>query len=64
MSATHLTDAKADLEAICESVYLHRPIDSSVVRRVRDRAEKVQEKLRKKGSLDIAVNLLRESRNE
>ena len=54
----------ADAQAVLDHVFKGKPVDPEVSKRVRARAEKVREELRKKGVTDFAVDLLRESRDE
>ena len=54
----------ADLEAICHSLVTGRPIDPEVSNRIEERADRVREELKKKGVTDIAVSLIRETRDE
>jgi hypothetical protein len=67
MSTTKtLTDqTRADEDAVNEHVLTGKPLDPDVYRRVRARAEKITEELRQKyGVLDIAADLVRETRDE
>lgn len=54
----------ADNQAVMEHVVSKRPIDPDVVRRVHERAEKVKAKIRKRGITNIAVELIREARDQ
>ena len=49
------TDVTSDLEAICAALAGRRPVDPIVAKRVRQRAEKVKEDIRRKGITDNAV---------
>ena len=57
-------ETTADLQAVLNALYSDKPLDPEVARRVDERAEKVREELRLQGVTDVAVELLRESRNE
>jgi hypothetical protein len=48
----------ADAHAVLEHAFKGKPVDPEVSLRVRARAEKVREELRKKGVTDFAVDLL------
>jgi hypothetical protein len=55
----------ADSRAVMEHVLSQAPLDPEVYRRVHERAAKITEDLRRKhGTLDIAVDLIREVRDE
>jgi len=55
----------ADLEAVLAHISAHTPVEPELARRVRERSEKVQEELRRKhGELNVAVDLVREIRDE
>ena len=55
--------ALADLEALCLS--FGKPQDPDLVKRVQERARQVRERVyREKGLLDVAVDLIRETRDE
>jgi hypothetical protein len=57
------SEALADLEALC--VGIGRPQDAELVKRVQERARQVREReYREKGLLDVAVDLIREIRDE
>jgi hypothetical protein len=63
MNKTMSTEALIDLEAICAR--LGEPQDSKLVERVQERAREVRERLfREKGVLEVAVDLIRETREE
>ena len=56
---------KADMQAVAEAAAARRPVDPEVARRVRERSEKVQaELLRKHGVRELAVDLIRQGREE
>jgi hypothetical protein len=58
-------DVWADMQAVAEAVAARRPVDSEVARRVRERSRKVQEELlRQYGVREIAVDLIRQGREE
>jgi hypothetical protein len=55
----------ADLDAVMERIATGKPLDSEVSHRIRERAQRITEEIRQKhGELDIAVQLIRESRDE
>ena len=55
----------ADHEEIARAAAERRPVDPEVSKRVRERAEKIREELfRKHGLLNVAVDLIREAREE
>jgi hypothetical protein len=67
MNKTESIDPKviADLDAVLEHAYAGTPVEPELARRVRERSEAVQKKLREKyGELNIAVDLIREIRDE
>ena len=58
-------DVMADLQAVAEAAAAGRPVDPEVARRVRERSQKVQDELlRKYGVREIAVDLIRQGREE
>jgi hypothetical protein len=57
-------ELRADSEAIMEHLLAGKAIDPEVVRRVRKRAERITEEIRKKhGILDIGVPAMRKLRD-
>jgi hypothetical protein len=55
----------ADLDAVMKRISTGEPVDPQVSRRIRARAERITEEIRQKhGELDIAVQLIRETRDE
>ena len=63
MSTAISSEALADLEALCAS--LGKPQDPQLVKRVQERARELRERVfREKGLLDVAVDLVRETRDE
>lgn len=55
----------ADSQAVLEHLLHKTPLDPEVYRRVRERAARVTNELKKKyGTVDIAVQLVREAREE
>jgi hypothetical protein len=65
---TNLDLASAEVMADCEAVVDHvvsgKPLDPEVVRRVRERAAKVTEEIRRShGVLDVGVAAIRELRD-
>lgn len=58
-------DTLADIQAVADAAAAGRPVDPEVARRVRERSEKVQEELLKRfGVREIAVDLIRQGREE
>ncbi|MBI1899991.1 MAG: hypothetical protein HYS13_02605 [Planctomycetia bacterium] len=59
------SEALADLEALCSSLAAGRPVDPDLAKRIRERSERIREEIRRKhGVLDVAVQLIREAREE
>jgi hypothetical protein len=55
----------ADLDAVMERIMTGKPLDPESSRRIRERAERITEEIRQKhGELDVAVQLIRETRDE
>jgi hypothetical protein len=55
----------SDCNEVIEHVLSRKPLDPEVYRRVRERSERVTEEIRgKHGILNIAVQLVREARDE
>ena len=53
------------MDAVLKHVIAGTPIDPALFRRVRERSERMTEELRRKyGELNVAVDLVREIRNE
>jgi hypothetical protein len=58
-------DVLADMQAVAEAVLSRQPVDAEVARCVRERSEKVQQELlRQHGVREIAVDLIRQGREE
>jgi len=58
----HFIDA--DIEALLERI-ADKPLDPEVYRRILERGNKVTEEIRQKtGTIEIAVDLIRETRDE
>jgi hypothetical protein len=58
------SDDAADAQAVIEHALTGRPLDPEIARRVRERSERATETLRRKsGTLNIAVDLIREVRD-
>ena len=56
---------EADLAAVMHHVASGKPLDPSVARRVQERGEKIrQEVFARNGPLNVAVELVREGRDE
>ncbi len=55
----------ADMQAVMEAVHSGRRIKEETYRRIRARAEKVRDELKKqRGEMDIAVDLIRQTRDD
>lgn len=55
----------ADSQAVLDHLLHKTPIDPEVYRRVQERAGKVTERLRRQfGTMDVAVELIRQTRNQ
>jgi len=59
-----VTQGLQDLDSLCASAAAGQRVDPVVARRVQERASKVRDELRKKGMTEIAVELIREVRDE
>jgi hypothetical protein len=58
-------DVRNDMQAVADAVAAGRPVPPDVARRVRARSEKIQEELlRQYGVREIAVDLIRQGREE
>ena len=58
-------EVMADMQAVADAVAAGRPVDPEVARRVQERSQKVQDELLKKyGVREIAVDLIRQGRDE
>lgn len=65
MSTETREDSLADLKAICDALAERRRPDPELIRRVEARAEKATEEIyARHGLLDVAVDLVREVRDE
>jgi hypothetical protein len=65
MSTEVRTDAQADLDAVIKAITEKRAIDPAITRRGRERSRQAREALlRQYGERDIAVELIREAREE
>jgi len=59
------TDVMADIQAVADAVASRTPVDPEIARRVAERSRKVQEELiRTHGVREIAVDLIRQGRDE
>ena len=59
-----LTQEEADHRHVMEHAFKGAPLDPEVTRRVRERAEKIRERLSKGPETNFALDLLHESRDE
>jgi hypothetical protein len=63
--ATAPADVFDDIQAVADAVAAGRPVDPGVAARIRERSEKIQEELRRQhGVREIAVDLIRQGREE
>jgi hypothetical protein len=54
-----------DIQAVADAVAAGRPVDPDVARRVQEQSKKIQEELRRQyGIREIAVDLIRQGRDE
>jgi hypothetical protein len=59
------SDDEADAQAVIEHALAGKPLDPEIAHRVRARSERATENLRRKhGTLNIAVDLIREVRDQ
>ncbi len=54
----------ADREALAKALAERRPVDPEVRKRIHERAEAARQELARRGFRDIAVDLIREGREE
>ena len=59
-----LTQEEADHRAMLDHAFKGKPVNPEVVERVRARAEKIREEMRKGGETNFTLDLLHESRDE
>lgn len=64
MSTIDTSTALRDLELLCANAATGQPVDAALAARVRDRTEEAQRELRSRGLTNIAVDLIREGRDE
>ena len=58
-------EVMADVQAVADAVAAGRPVDPEVARRVQERSQRVQDELlRQYGVREIAVDLIRQGRDE
>ncbi len=64
--AVHTSDPlkHADAQAALDHLASHKPIEDEVNRRVRERAATIKDEIRKRGVTNIAVDLIREVRDQ
>lgn len=59
------TEKATDKDALLEHITTGKPLDPELYRRIRENGTRITEKLRKLyGEMDIAVELIRETRDE
>ena len=62
---TTVSEVSADLEAVVNHLVSGNPLDTHVTRRARQRSERLTDELRRsRGELNVAVDLVREIRDE
>lgn len=62
---TEMSTIEADEEALMERVLHGKPLDPEIYRRIREAGDRVTEELRRRhGTIEIAVDLIREIRDE
>lgn len=65
MSTDTRTSVDPDTEALMERILHGKPLDPDVYRRIQERGSKITEEIRREfGTVEIAVDLVRESRDE
>lgn len=65
MRTTEESRTAADANAVIEHALTGKPLDAEVARRVRERSERATQELRRRyGILNIAVELIRETRED
>jgi len=58
-------DILADTQAVLEHLTTGKPLDPETYRRIRERGERITEEIRRtQGELNVAVDLIRETRDE
>ncbi|MBL8826072.1 MAG: hypothetical protein JNM18_03750 [Planctomycetaceae bacterium] len=55
---------RADIEAVMDAVLHHRKVDPEVRKRIDERANLIRAEIARKGVTNIAVELIRELRDE
>ena len=58
------TQEAADARAMLDYAFKGKPLDQEVAKRVRERAEKIEDEMRKTGETNFTLDLLHESRDE
>lgn len=62
---TEMSTIEADEEALMERVLHGKPLDPEIYRRIREAGDRITEELRRRhGTIEIAVDLIREIRDE
>ncbi len=65
MSTNITSDVLADMDIVVEALASGRRVDEQTYRRIRERGEGIREEVRQRfGETDIAVELIRETRDE
>ncbi len=59
-----LSQESADFQAVVDHAFKGKPVDPAISQRIDERAARIQDSLRKKPKTDIAVDLIREAREE
>ena len=57
-------DLQSDLNALCAGAANNTPVDPDIALRVKERADEVRAELRTKGTTKVAVDLIRQARDE
>ncbi len=58
-------EVEADMQAVMEALHSGRRMDEETYRRIRARADKVRDELKRQhGEMDIAVDLIRQTRDD
>jgi hypothetical protein len=64
IDSVDIAEARADLQAVLDSLVTKKPLDPETSRRIRERSERITEELHQRyGELNVAVDLIREIRD-
>ncbi|MFN0051627.1 MAG: hypothetical protein ACKV0T_05515 [Planctomycetales bacterium] len=65
MNTATIPAADPDTEALMERILHGKPLDPDAYRRIQERGKRITDEIRQKfGTVEIAVDLIRESRDE